>query len=413
MNKGLVPLRGTVIGEKSQRIQDDALKVSHKAKTVLLGSGKVLEYDYCIVAVGAQNASPCEPPAGLNTLEGIRAHFEAINAAIRASSKVVVVGGGAVGMEVAGAVRDAVSHATVAVVHSGKAPVDVSLPGTDPALLTKFQERLVSLSGQAKIDLHLGTRVANLTASDCPGGFKHDPAGNIKVELKNGTTLTADLVLWCVGTRSNAPELMSPELLEERSMLIKVDKHCAVEGAEGLFAVGDCNNFKEPKLATTARSKVDGPPGVPDGQVDVILANLLCLAEGRPMEHAWTGPEKVASLVPLTRKAGGAAIGAPNFLSGFKAGVFEYFAAFSWTGLGAGKFGKSPVTLAEVVPVKPRPRRDIRPEVAEAEAAAAEAAAAQRAAEAKTMAAKGLDEKEADSLVKATMATTEGAERTA
>jgi len=348
MTKGLVPLRGIVKGKKSSRIQDDAVQLDAERKIVVLAGGAQVEYDYCVLAVGSQNASPCDPPPQCTTVEGIRAHYDAVNAAIRKATRIVVVGGGAVGIEVAGQVRETVAKGThVTVVHSGAKLLDVSLPGADPTQMTAFQDRIARKCAEASIELVLGARCTNLSQADCPGGFKEakDP---FPVTLSTGTVLQADLVLWCVGARSNAPHLVPAAALDLQSQLIRVDASLRVIGLPDVFAIGDCTNVPEPKLSVSAGSNV-GKTGLPSGHADVVLANLLDRAKGRDPTHVWGGLKSVASIIPVTKAVGGAGLGAPNFLATLKTTKLQYFASSGWAGAGAGKFGKAPVSKEDEI----------------------------------------------------------------
>jgi NADH dehydrogenase FAD-containing subunit len=335
----LVPLRDTVSGPGSKRVQADVVALEPGSKTVLLSSGERLTYDYAIVAVGAQQGSPAEPPIGAYSLEAIREHYASVNAAILASKKIVIVGGGAAGIEIAGSLRDTLPpEQSVTVVHSGQNPADASLPGASEKALAVFQERLKKLCAEAGLELILGSRVTNLGPADCPAGWHRKPNGEtFSLALSTGKSVEADLVLWCVGTRSNAPQLMPEGSYEDKSKLIKVRRTLEVEGMEGaVFAIGDCTNLPEPKMLVLSRSSVGGPPGGPPGHPDIVLTNLLSLAEGKPAAREWPPPKSLIAIVPITRKVGGAGLGVPNFLAKFKQGSLEYFASTHWSSANAG-----------------------------------------------------------------------------
>lgn len=356
MAKMIVPLRDTVSGPESKRVQDDVVGLDAKTRTLSLSGGGSLSFDYCVVAVGAQSSSPSEPPIGVYSLQGIEDHFTAVAVAIKAAKKIVVVGGGAAGIEIAGATRDSVGRdVALTVVHAGRLPVSGSLPGADAKALDALGARLAKQCAAARIGLKLGARVTNLGPADCPGGFRWDGGAEFSLQLSTGEALSADLVLWCVGARSNAPQLMPPASLDERSGLVKVQPTLEVEGMEGaVFAIGDCTNLAEPKLLVTTRSKTNVFPGAPAGHADTVLSNLLLLAAGQPASAAWKPPAAFASIVPLTKKTGGSSLGVPHFMAGVKGGSFEYFTKTHWMSANAGKYGEKPVSAADETAVKPR-----------------------------------------------------------
>ncbi|KAJ1641527.1 hypothetical protein T492DRAFT_920236, partial [Pavlovales sp. CCMP2436] len=240
MTKMLVPIRALVSGSESKRVQNDVVAIDAASKTISLSSGGTLEYDYAVVAVGAQNLSPAEPPLGVYNLAGIREHYEHVSAAIKAAKKIVVVGGGAVGMETAGYTRD---H------------IDASVSMT----------------------------------------------------------------------------VMMPESsMEPGSKLIKVKPPPPARPLPQLIRVSLRSTEPGYKLIM-----VGLPPGTPEGHADVVLANLITLAAGKPASKEWVTPlTKLQIAIPITKKVGGSAIGVPNFAAGLKGGAFEFFAFTHWMSTG-------------------------------------------------------------------------------
>lgn len=356
MAKGLVPLRNLLAGPRSALVHDGVAALDASARTVTLASGSTVRYDYCVLALGSQNLSPADPPPGATSVPALRQHYRGVSAAIRAAKKVVVAGGGLVGLELAGQVRDAVSpDASVTIVHGAAALADGSVPGAEAGALEAFQARLAARCAAAAIGTRLGARVTSLRADGCPGGYRAAADGvPFPVALSTGETLHADLVLWCVGAAPNTTGLVPDAALDPATGLVRVDAQLRVLGLPGdcdgpggasgrVFAIGDCTSLREPKLSVYAGSRVGKPPGMPLGHADVALANLLELAHGRPASRAWASPPAaVAAIVPLTAAVGGASLGAPHFMAKVKRGPMDYFAAPAWAALGAGKPGAHP-----------------------------------------------------------------------
>lgn len=69
--------------------------------------------------------------------------------------------------------------------------------------------------------------------------------------IQSGASLEADMVMWCVGTKASTYFLSSTGWLTEQG-LVKVDEAFRVEGQTDVFALGDCTNSREPKMAYRA-----------------------------------------------------------------------------------------------------------------------------------------------------------------
>ncbi len=97
---------GTLLGEGIQLAVDSATRIDTLARTVRLASGRGLDYDYLIYAVGSTGAIPASVPgaaefavsvAELESAERLRARL----AEMPADAPITVVGGGLTGIETA------------------------------------------------------------------------------------------------------------------------------------------------------------------------------------------------------------------------------------------------------------------------------------------------------------------------
>ncbi|MEU4704155.1 NAD(P)/FAD-dependent oxidoreductase [Nonomuraea dietziae] len=96
---------GTLLGEGIQLVVDSATRIDTAARTVRLASGRALDYDYVIYAVGSTGAVPSVPGAAefawsiaeLESAQRLRARLEELPL----EAPVTVVGGGLTGVETA------------------------------------------------------------------------------------------------------------------------------------------------------------------------------------------------------------------------------------------------------------------------------------------------------------------------
>ena len=196
-----------------------------------------LPFDYLIVATGSSYPSLFKVNGNVsrNAIEdGIRNTFEKIKSA----SRVVVVGGGPVGCEVAAEI--AVSYPTKKV---------TLLEGNDKLvphakMTDKFRQKLMEGLMKKKVNVLLGERLPER------------PAGNLfeesTVTTSKGTVLVSDIQLLCAGAMPNVELIRSLDanLIDEKgSIKVKLNLQLDNDKYAHIFVIGDANNHPTPKLA--------------------------------------------------------------------------------------------------------------------------------------------------------------------
>ena len=206
--------------------------VDANKKWVVLDDGGLVTYDKLFVATG------CRPRAlgvpGEGSLRGVHAvksvqDTDALLADLEEANpaRVVVVGGGFLGVEVAAALANNFGGLRVTIVAAGDSLLDRVWPNPD---VSKHYEGLFRAKG---VELVFGETVLELEGGDRVAG----------VVLASGRRLEAGLVVVAVGSTPNvealegAVELAGPPLGG-----IKVDGRFRTS-AEGVYAVGDVAAF--------------------------------------------------------------------------------------------------------------------------------------------------------------------------
>jgi NADH dehydrogenase len=228
----------------------------------------------------------------------------------QAAIDVVIIGGGATGVELAAELREASgAYAAYGFSHlQAQRDVHITLLEGAPRILAPLPERV---SGAA---LRLLDQRAIRVVTDCRV-TQIDP--NL-VHDKNGNTYPADLCVWAAGIR--APEFLSAlGLPTSRGGQVEVDAQLRVKGVAGVYALGDC----------AACVDGDGKPVPPRAQAahqqaDYLRKHFLRLAEGKPGQDKPYVYRDYGSLVSLghTTTVGslmGALRGASWFVEGFMA----------------------------------------------------------------------------------------------
>lgn len=193
--KGWVPANGTKL-PRMRRVDADwrlgvaAVGLDRNSKQILLANGEKVPYDRMLIATGTR-ARPWFNPqeAALDGLFTVRTSDDAakLAAALRnRPRRVLIVGSGFVGSEIASVCRDLDLPVTVA--ERGKAPLVGALGGVIGDIAAQMQR-------EAGVDLRTGVAVEALEG---------DAAGRVRAaHLSDGTVLEVDVVVPSLGSIRN------------------------------------------------------------------------------------------------------------------------------------------------------------------------------------------------------------------
>ncbi|KDO24868.1 hypothetical protein SPRG_09513 [Saprolegnia parasitica CBS 223.65] len=197
-----------------------------------------LAFDYCILATGSSYAAPIKVPENVYTRETIAASVHAAIDAIAAAESILIVGGGAVGCEVAGEIAVKYPTKTVTLV-DGNAQL-LANANMSELFRAKVAEGLVAHG----VKLVLGERLPSRRTEH---SFTHET-----ITLSGGTVVSSDVQLVCAGMTPNTSLLAAlyPELVAAQG--IKVQASMQLEGKDHIFVLGDASNHPSPKMAYVA-----------------------------------------------------------------------------------------------------------------------------------------------------------------
>ncbi|ORA36277.1 NAD(P)/FAD-dependent oxidoreductase [Mycobacterium aquaticum] len=218
--------RRTSLADVDFRFRTPVVAADLAAHTVTVDSGATVSYDGLVVATGLRprRLTVPGPERGRHVLRTVEDCL-GLRHALRPESRVVVVGAGFIGCEVAGTLTS-LGH-QVTVVEPAGAPMQRVL-GVDVATAV---QRHHSTNG---IQFLTGTGVTAFTGDGKVTG----------VVLDTGTTLAADLVVEAVGSVCNVEWLDRNGL--DLSDGVLTDNELAVIGAADVVAVGDIARFPNP-----------------------------------------------------------------------------------------------------------------------------------------------------------------------
>ncbi len=207
------------------RLGDRAVAVDPAAQVVELASGDRVGYETLVVATGAHaRPSPWQVADRVFVLRTVD-DAEAIAAAFRAGGKVVVVGGGFIGSEVATAAHRC--GAAVTVVDPFEAPLSRAVGS---ALGGWLAQRAVDYG----VSVQFGHGVEEIVSE----------SGGVTVVLTSGTRLSADYAVVGIGAVPNDAWLTTSGLSLDGGVLC--DEFGRAVGSDSVYAVGDVACWFDP-----------------------------------------------------------------------------------------------------------------------------------------------------------------------
>ncbi|KRD44989.1 pyridine nucleotide-disulfide oxidoreductase [Cellulomonas sp. Root930] len=206
------------------------------AHDVLDGSRTRTGWDHLVLATGSEPRRLDVPGAGLTGVVHLRTldDSDRLRAQLSASPRVVVIGGGWIGLEVAAAARAA--GCTVSVLVRDPQPL---LRALGPELAAMFAD----LHRENGVDLRTRTEVSEIVAAG-------DGTRVGAVELADGTLIDADLVVVGIGAAPRVDLARSVGLHVEDGVV--VDAHLCSSHPH-VLAVGDIARAQHPFLGTHVR----------------------------------------------------------------------------------------------------------------------------------------------------------------
>ncbi|WCB93307.1 Rhodocoxin reductase [Baekduia alba] len=202
--------------------------VDRDRRTVTLSSGAALDYDHLVLATGARPRALPKPGADLDGVLALRTLDDAvaIRDRVTADTRVVVIGAGFIGLEVAAGARKRGAEVTV---------LEVAPRVMGRALSAPSAAHLVGRHERAGASIRTGARIGRI-ADDGHGRA----AG---VVLAGGELLHADLVIVGVGVAPATDVAEQAGLPVDDGVL--VDATLRTEDPH-IWAIGDCCRFPLP-----------------------------------------------------------------------------------------------------------------------------------------------------------------------
>ena len=223
----LLPLRPESFYEKNAidlRLGTEVAEIDRAGSALVLKDGSAIAFDRLALATGATPRLPAVDGAGLDGVFTLR-HADdarALRTALYAANDVVVVGGGFIGLEIAGTAR--LLGKTVTVLEAAD-----RLMGR--VVAPEISQHFLSLHRGWGSDIRLSTAVGTIVGE---GGRV------VAVETASGDRIPADIAVIGIGVAPNIALAEGAGAAIDNGILVNDFMETNVPG---LFAVGDCVSF--------------------------------------------------------------------------------------------------------------------------------------------------------------------------
>lgn len=246
--------------------------IRYQAKAVtkdrVISGDREIKYDYLAITTGSRYNTPFKEQNLIHTTRGetLRNCYQRLID----SRHVVIIGGGIVGVELAGEILESFPKKKVTIAHSGQCLME--------RCSSKAQKYAQSVLFKMGAEITFNDRVTDIKEG--------------VYVTKSGKEIIADMGFLCTGIVPNS-ELMKESFgdkLTERAG-IKVNEHMQVEGLSNVFAAGDVTSIMEEKTAQNAEE-----------HAKIIIQNIRNMEKGK--ELVKYEPKPRVMIISIGKKKG-------------------------------------------------------------------------------------------------------------
>lgn len=195
-----------------------------------------ISYDYLVIATGSSYPSPIKPASNATRDDVERSLHETADH-ISKADRILIVGGGAVGIEMAGEIKFYHPSKSVTL-------VDGNTELVSHQNVPKLRRPLRAALEKLGVELRLGERLTERFGAHRLG------TGRTAYRTRGGATIEADALLVCAGMTPNVDLMTDAVCLTEDGRSIRVKDNMEVDcvGYEDVYVLGDASDHPSPKM---------------------------------------------------------------------------------------------------------------------------------------------------------------------
>lgn len=249
-----------------------AIAIDRDEKRLRLSTGTSVEYDCLVLATGSKHRPLNIPGATHPSVLHLRSLSDAenIKRAVKAGSRLAIIGGGFVGLEVAASMKAIGAQAVV---------IEREARLLGRVASAHLSQKVQSLHEANGTEIHLGVDVEAL----------HHGVG---VRLKNGRDIACDAVLVGIGALANDGLAVEAGLACDDGVI--VDQYCRSSDPQ-IFAIGDCSRRDVPGFGHALRLE-----SIPSAQEQARTAAAAIVGAPLPESNApWFWSDQFESRIQI------------------------------------------------------------------------------------------------------------------
>ncbi|KAE9400383.1 FAD/NAD(P)-binding domain-containing protein [Gymnopus androsaceus JB14] len=279
----LVPYDKLFINGNGTFIEASVTQVNagDKSGTLTLGDGRVIDYDVLVLATGSKWDGPTAFP---DDAASINDHIAARRAELAKANEVLLIGGGSVGIELAGEIKDIWPDKSITIINRG----------------SKLLNDTYSSKLRVGLQRQLQDRGVKLILDDSVEDLPVKSSGPVEITTVKGKSLKPDLIIPTWGGKPNTAYLPSNFLTPVGT--VKVLPTLQVPSHPNIFALGDLIEWNEQKSAAKVQM----------GHAPIVTKNIQLYLQGSDVSK--TGKKYKGSMemimVSNGRKSGMGWVGA-------------------------------------------------------------------------------------------------------
>jgi NADH dehydrogenase FAD-containing subunit len=213
---------------------------------------KEIKFDYLVIASGSRYESPIKDDENI-IISSRSKELQKYHEKLSKSKEIIIIGGGIVGIELAGELVGKYKDKKIIIVHSKKVLISRNNKKSQEYAKKKLQSRGVEIIFDDRVKKKIGK----------------------KVITEKGKEILCDLAIVCTGIKPNS-EFIDNKYKEKG--FVKVNEFLQFEGKKNVFVCGDVAGVVEEKVAQGAEK-----------QADIVINNILSQDKGKELKKYKSG----------------------------------------------------------------------------------------------------------------------------
>lgn len=217
--------------------ENEIISIDRQAKVVVDKFGKKHSFDKLILATGSRAHLPNDAPRGLDNVFTLRTRQDADNLKpyLKPGAHILIIGGGLLGLELAVSLREI--NVLVSIVQLG----------------SRLMERQVDhIAGQLLLDFIDEKDITVYMNDQLVHAHQQKDGGKLKIELRSGRIISADALVYAVGTRPNIEFAQEAGIETARGIIVN---DWMQTNDPNIFAIGEIAEHEGKTLGITSAAE--------------------------------------------------------------------------------------------------------------------------------------------------------------